>query len=268
MVQIQKSFFDRGEKYDKRGVELIKEDIENDRYIEIWNIVFSQFNAKPNMPRSEYKELPSKNIDTGAGLERFACILQNTETNFETDLFLPIIKEIEVISKTTYQGQISFKVIADHIKTLVMAISDGAVLSNLGRGYVLRRLLRRALKHGRQLGIEGPFLTKLTAKVSLIMGDTYPNVKENMTFINQIISVEEIKFLETLSTGESLIKKIMAEKGTLSKEDSFTLFDTYGFPIELQEEYATDYHIQLDKEGFNQLLELQKEKKPSIKKIS
>ncbi|MDD2259940.1 MAG: alanine--tRNA ligase [Acholeplasmataceae bacterium] len=259
-------FFDRGEKYDKRGVELIKEDIENDRYIEIWNIVFSQFNAKPNMPRSEYKELPSKNIDTGAGLERFACILQNTETNFETDLFLPIIKEIEVISKTTYQGQISFKVIADHIKTLVMAISDGAVLSNLGRGYVLRRLLRRALKHGRQLGIEGPFLTKLTAKVSLIMGDTYPNVKENMTFINQIISVEEIKFLETLSTGESLIKKIMAEKGTLSKEDSFTLFDTYGFPIELQEEYATDYHIQLDKEGFNQLLELQKEKSRQSRK--
>lgn len=259
-------FFDRGESYDLRGSELIKDDIENERYIEIWNIVFSQFNAQQGIPRSAYKELPNKNIDTGAGLERFACILQGTKTNFETDLFMPIIKEIEVISKTTYQGQISFKVIADHIKTLAMAISDGAVLSNLGRGYVLRRLLRRALKHGRALGIEGPFLTKLTSKVAFIMGETYPNIVENMTFINQIISVEETKFLETLSTGESLIKKIIEEKGVLTKEDSFTLFDTYGFPIELQEEYALDYDITLDKEGFLELLELQKEKSRASRK--
>ncbi len=252
-------FYDRGSSYDPRGIILIEEDLDNERYIELWNIVFSQYNAKKGVPRSEYEELPSKNIDTGAGLERFACILQNVETNFETDQFFPIIKKLEKISQIPYQGQSSYKIIADHVKTLVMAISDGAVLSNEGRGYVLRRLLRRALKHGRELGIEGPFLTQLTAEVVKIMGGWYENVKTNITFVNQVIQAEELKFLETLAVGEALISKIVREKKTLTKQDSFLLFDTYGFPLELQEEYANEHQIKIDKEGFYELLEAQKE---------
>ena len=155
---------------------------------------FSQFNAEEGKKRSEYKELPHKNIDTGAGLERFASVLQGTETNFETDLFLPIIEELEKVANVKYTGQTSFKIIADHIKTLVMAISDGAVLSNEGRGYVLRRLLRRALKHGKELNIEGPFLTKLTGAVVRIMGDWYPEVKQNIEITNKIISRKKKNF--------------------------------------------------------------------------
>ncbi len=253
-------FFDRGLEYDKRGTELIKDDLENDRYIEIWNIVFSQYNAKENLKREEYEELPSKNIDTGAGLERFACILQNTKTNFETDLFKPIIDKITEITNVEYNGQASFKIIADHIKTLVMSIGDGAVLSNEGRGYVLRRLLRRALKHGKALGISEAFLTKLIEPVILIMGDYYPNIIENKKFIAEIIYSEEIKFLETLLLGEEMIKKVSKDKKELSKEDAFLLYDTYGFPIELQEEYALDHNLAIDKEGFYELLELQKER--------
>src|SRR5690554_2239675 len=247
-------FYDRGESYDKRGLILIEKDLDNDRYVEIWNIVFSQFNAKAGLKRSEYQELPSKNIDTGAGLERFACLLQNTKTNFETDLFLPIIEKLSDIAQKPYQGEGSFKIIADHIKTLVMAISDGAVLSNEGRGYVLRRLLRRALKHGKELNIEGPFLTKLTGAVVRIMGDWYPEVKQNIEITNKIISSEEEKFLKTLSKGEMLVRKIAKEKNEINKEDSFLLFDTYGFPLELQEEYANEHKIKIDTEGFYELL--------------
>lgn len=252
--------FDRGETFDKRGVELLINDIENDRFIELWNIVFSQYNAKEGVKRENYKELPSKNIDTGAGLERFASVFQNTKTNFETDLFLPIINKLEEISKVKYEGQTSFKVIADHVKTLVMAIGDGAILSNEGRGYVLRRLLRRALKHGRNLGIEGAFLTELIFEVNKIMGDYYPEILKNTHFIEKIILSEEQKFLETLHTGEQLIKKIIIEKGSISSSDSFMLFDTYGFPIELQEEYASEAGIEIDKKGFYKLLELQRKR--------
>ena len=144
-------FFDRGEKYDPNhlGLRLLKEDIENDRYIEIWNIVFSQYNAVTGVDRKDYKELPNKNIDTGAGLERLACIMQDTETNFETDLFMPIIKETEKLAKYPYDNEhkMAYRVIADHIRTCTFALSDGATFSNEGRGYVLRRILRRAVRN-------------------------------------------------------------------------------------------------------------------------
>jgi alanyl-tRNA synthetase len=148
-------FYDRGEKYDKehKGISLLQNEEENDRYIEIWNNVLSQFNATEGLKREDYPELPSKNIDTGMGVERMACILQETETNYETDLFIPIMKGIEEISHLPYTGQIEFKVIADHIRTLTFALADGAVFENVGRGYVLRRLLRRASRMGRKLNI-------------------------------------------------------------------------------------------------------------------
>ena len=186
-------FYDRGEKYDKRGKELIEQDIENDRFIEIWNIVFSQYNAKADLPRSEYPELPSKNIDTGSGLERVACVMQEVPTNYDTDLFMPLIKEIERISGVKYEGQMAFKVIADHIRTVTFAISDGAVLSNEGRGYVLRRVLRRATKYGKKLGIDKPFMYNLVDVVIEIMDGFYPYLHEKKDIVKKIVFQEEQK---------------------------------------------------------------------------
>ncbi len=183
-------FFDRGEKYDPEhvGLRLLAEDIENDRYIEIYNVVLSQFNADPSIPRKEYKELPQKNIDTGMGLERMTCIIQGGRTNFDTDLFLPIIHEIEKLSGKTYDPDgenMSFKVIADHIRSLSFAIGDGALPGNEGRGYVLRRLLRRAVMHGKRLGIQSKFLAGLVPIVGKVMEDFYPEVLEKADFIEK-----------------------------------------------------------------------------------
>ncbi|MDY0295427.1 MAG: alanine--tRNA ligase [Acholeplasmataceae bacterium] len=254
-------YFDRGKTYDKRGVELIVEDIENERYIEIWNIVFSQFNSKPNLERENYPELPSKNIDTGAGLERFACVIQQTETNFETDLFFPIIKHVEKLSSITYEGQMAFKVIADHIKALTFAISDGAILSNEGRGYVLRRLLRRAVKYGRKLNLNKPFLYLLVDDVVETMGVFYTNLHETKDIVKKLVLKEEEKFLETISEGEKhLLDAISKEDKTVSGETAFKLYDTYGFPIELTLEYATEQGVEVDLEAFKHELERQKER--------
>ncbi len=256
-------FIDRGESYDTRGVELIRDDIDNERYIEIWNIVFSQFNANPGkLARSAYPELPQKNIDTGAGLERFACVLQGTKTNFETDLFLPIMKHIEVLSGETYTGQMSFKVIADHIKALTFAISDGAMLSNEGRGYVLRRLLRRAVKHGRFLGLDKPFLYELVDDVVTMMGVFYDSLYDTKTIVKDIVKKEEEKFLSTINDGEKHLAEAIEKEGkTISGETAFKLYDTYGFPIELTIEMAEEQGVKVDKDAF--LLELQKQKERS-----
>jgi alanyl-tRNA synthetase len=252
-------YFDRGETFDQRGPELILNDIENERYIEIWNVVFSQYNATENVSRDNYKELPNKNIDTGAGLERFACVLQGTQTNFETDLFLPIIKHIEVLSSVTYEGQMAFKVIADHIKALVIATSDGAVLSNEGRGYVLRRLLRRAVKYGLKLHFKAPFLFELIPTVIEMMGTFYPNLMTSKDIVTKIIKQEEIKFFETIHEGEKLLAEAFKEYDQeLPKELVFKLYDTYGFPFELTEEYALERGIKVDQQGFKSLLEAQK----------
>lgn len=253
-------FFDRGKEFDKRGIELIKDDIENDRYIEIWNIVFSQYNAKEGLDRSQYPELPNKNIDTGAGLERIASIFQNTKTNFETDLFKPIINEIEQISKIKYDGQTAFKVISDHIKTLTFAISDGAMLSNEGRGYVLRRILRRAVKYGRDLNLNEPFLYQLVDSVIKTMSDFYPNIKDNKEVIKKIILNEEEQFLKTINEGEKLFYDTIKNNNFLSGKDAFKLYDTYGFPIELTLEYAKEKNVTVDIEGYKNELLKQKER--------
>ena len=254
-------YFDRGESYDTRGKELIEEDIENERYIEIWNIVFSQFNAKAELDRHDYPELPNKNIDTGAGLERFACVIQGTKTNFETDLFYPIIKHTENLSKIKYDGQMAFKVIADHIKALTFAISDGAILSNEGRGYVLRRLLRRAVKYGRKLGLVEPFLHLLVDDVVDTMGVFYQSLHETKDIVKRIVLKEEEKFLETILDGEKhLLDAIEKEGKTISGETAFKLYDTYGFPIELTIEYAEEHGVSVDQKAFNQELQKQKER--------
>ncbi|CYU62769.1 alanine--tRNA ligase [Streptococcus suis] len=263
-------FFDRGTDFDPEniGIRLLEEDIENDRYIEIWNIVLSQFNADPAVPRSEYKELPNKNIDTGAGLERLAAIFQGAKTNFETDLFLPIIREVEKISGKTYDpdgDNMSFKVIADHIRALSFAIGDGALPGNEGRGYVLRRLLRRASMHGQRLGITEPFLYKLVETVGNIMESYYPEVLEKRAFIEKIVKSEEESFARTIHTGsqfaEQLMDKLAAEgKSEVDGRDIFKLYDTYGFQVELTEELAEHRGMTLDIAGFEAAMKEQQDR--------
>ncbi|WP_115250752.1 alanine--tRNA ligase [Streptococcus equi] len=263
-------FFDRGEAYDPNhiGIRLLEEDIENDRYIEIWNIVLSQFNADPTIPRSEYKELPNKNIDTGAGLERLVAVMQGAKTNFETDLFMPIIKEVEKLSGQAYDqdgDNMSFKVIADHIRALSFAIGDGALPGNEGRGYVLRRLLRRAVMHGRRLGIHETFLYKLVATVGHIMESYYPEILEKRDFIEKIIKREEETFARTIDAGSGHLDQLLAQlkaKGQdrLDGKDIFKLYDTYGFPVELTEELAEDAGYKIDHEGFKAAMKEQQDR--------
>ncbi|WP_159549014.1 alanine--tRNA ligase [Streptococcus halichoeri] len=263
-------FFDRGEAFDPEniGIRLLEEDLENDRYIEIWNIVLSQFNADPAVPRSQYKELPHKNIDTGAGLERLVAVIQGAKTNFETDLFLPIIHEIEQMSGKTYDpdgNNMSFKVIADHIRALAFAIGDGALPGNEGRGYVLRRLLRRAVMHGRRLGIHETFLYKLVPTVGQIMESYYPEILEKQDFIQKIIKREEETFARTIDAGSGHLDQLLAQlkasgQNTLEGQDIFKLYDTYGFPVELTEELAEDAGYQIDHAGFKAAMKEQQER--------
>lgn len=258
-------FFDRGEKYDPDhlGRKLLEEDLSNDRYIEIWNIVFSQYNSENGVARKDYKELPSKNIDTGSGLERIASILQDAPTNFETDLFMPIIREIERISGKKYERDnlMSFRVIADHARCLTFALSDGATFSNEGRGYVLRRIIRRAMRYGRKLGLNEPFMHRLVKKVIEIYEDFYPELLERQSTVEKMIKSEEEKFIKTLLAGLDMLNGLLvAGKKMLEGGEIFKLYDTYGFPYELTIEIAGENGIDCDIEGFNQAMEEQRRK--------
>lgn len=256
-------YFDRGEKYDPKhlGIEMLKNDMENDRYIEIWNIVFSQYNAVSGKKRSEYKELPSKNIDTGAGLERLACVMQGTQSNFETDLFWPIIEKVQELSGKKYESnKMAFRVIADHIRAVTFATADGEVFSNEGRGYVLRRLVRRAERFGRVLGINKPFLYQLVDIVVDIMKDFYPYLIEKADYVKKLIIAEEEKFIKTLSNGEALLNDLIKESKTLSGKDMFKLYDTFGFPKELTLEICEENGVTVDIDEFNSEMEKQKQR--------
>lgn len=260
-------FYDRGEAFgnDPNDPELYPGG-ENDRYLEVWNLVFSQFNHNPD---GTYTPLPKKNIDTGMGLERMCSILQDVPTNFETDLFLPIIRATEQISGERYgedrEKDVAFKVIADHIRAVTFAIGDGALPSNEGRGYVLRRLLRRAVRYAKHIGIERPFMYELVPVVGEIMHDYYPEVKEKADFIARVIRSEEERFHETLHEGlailSDVIEKAKAEgSDVIPGEDVFRLYDTYGFPVELTEEYAAEAGMKVDHDGFEREMERQRER--------
>ena len=255
-------FYDRGEKFDpeKKGIQLLQQDLENDRYIEIWNNVFSQYNAKEGIPRDQYEELPSKNIDTGMGVERMACIMQGAVTNYETDLFLPIMDKIAEISEIPYQGQKEFKVIADHIRTLTFALSDGATFENYGRGYVLRRLLRRSVMMSRKLNINKTFMAELVDIVMEKYGNIYPDLLPNKEIIKEQITKEEDLFHKTLISGEKRLEELCKNNTSkeISGEDAFKLYDTYGFPVELTIEYANELGLRVDKDEFYKYMEMQK----------
>ncbi len=257
-------FYDRGEKWDPDhlGVKLLQDDIENDRYIEIWGIVFSQYNAVNGVPREKYKELPSKNIDTGAGLERIACILQETPTNFETDLFMPIIEKCEELSGIKYDDEhkMSFRVIADHARCLTFALGDGATFSNLGRGYVLRRIIRRAMRYGQKINFHEPFMYKLVPTVINKYKDFYPELLTKEEEITKMIKNEEEKFIKTLDKGEAILKEKLQGAKELSGKDIFLLYDTYGFPADLSKEIAAEKGVGCDMDGYEKLMEEQRER--------
>ncbi|GKQ42101.1 alanine--tRNA ligase [Companilactobacillus sp. RD055328] len=260
-------FYDRGQEFNN-----VAEDDEenypggeNERYLEVWNVVFSEFN---HMPDGTYVEQPHKNIDTGMGLERLVSVVQETKTNFETDLMMPLITKAEELSDGKKYGadnkdDISFKIIADHARTVSFAIGDGALPSNEGRGYVIRRLIRRAVLNGKKLGIDGSFMYQLVPIVGEIMKSYYPEITNQKDFIAKVIKSEEERFSNTLSDGLDLLNGLLTDlrannKTEISGKDAFKLFDTYGFPYEMTEESANDEGFTVDRSGFDEEMEAQK----------
>lgn len=265
-------FYDRGEKYgsDESDPELYPGG-ENERYLEVWNLVFSQFNHNPD---GTYTPLPKKNIDTGMGLERMVSVVQDVPTNFDTDLFVPIIKATEQISDQAYGNNkeidVSFKVIADHVRTVSFAIADGALPSNEGRGYVLRRLLRRAVRYAKLINIHRPFMYELVPVVGEIMVDFYPEVKDKTEFVQKVIKNEEERFHETLNEGLTILSKVIeqakqANETVISGENVFRLYDTYGFPVDLTEEYVEEAGLTIDRHGFEEEMEKQRDRARSAR---
>jgi len=257
--------------FDLEGGETAKvtaKDIEDndDRFLEVWNLVFTQFDKKEDGTLAELKQ---KNIDTGMGLERLAAVSQMVYSNFETDLFMPIIKDVSDKSGVAYRigksSDVSIRVVADHARSVVFLTGDGILPSNEGRGYVLRRLIRRAVRHGRLLGLEEPFLYKVVPVVVKVMADGYPELVQRKEYITQIIKTEEDKFQETMDKGIAIldeeIKKLKnTGAGAFPGETAFKLYDTFGFPVEITEEILTEAGLKLDMNKFNEFMEKQREK--------
>ena len=259
-------YYDRGIAFDPEniGEPLFFEERENDRYIEVWNVVFSQYDGKEGVERKDYKELPQKNIDTGMGLERLVCIVQSGETNFDTDLFLPVITAVEKLAKYPYANEykMAYRVIADHIRTVTFALADGALFANEGRGYVLRRILRRAVRFGIKLGIEGAFMHTLVRVVAQMMSPFYGYVNDKVELIERLVKAEELRFHKTLAAGEQLLMLEIerSESNQLAGSTVFKLYDTFGFPVELTQEIAEEMDYSIDLEGFKTEMQAQRER--------
>lgn len=254
-------YYDRGEKYGKD--EYVGS--EGDRFMEVWNNVFTQFE---NDGQGHYTELKNKNIDTGMGLERLAVVVQDVDSIFEVDTIKALLDEVAGIAGTKYKEDekkdISLRLITDHIRSCTFMISDGIMPSNEGRGYVLRRLLRRAARHGRMLGIEGEFLAKLAQTVIELSKDGYPELEEKKEMILKVLTEEESKFDKTIDQGLAILSEMeekMARDGVkvMSGEDAFKLYDTYGFPIDLTKEIMEEKGFSIDEEGFVAAMENQRE---------
>ena len=261
--------YDRGEEYGS-GTGKLEE--EEQRFLEIWNLVFTQYNYTEN---GEYKNLPEKNIDTGMGLERVASVLQGVDSNFETDLLYPIIEWLEDDTDIPYKKsdeiKTSYRVIADHIRSVTMAVADGAIPSNEGRGYVLRRLIRRAVRFGGKLNYEKPFLYKIVPVVNDIMGDFYGKLDDKAEHIQKIIKAEEERFLKTLDQGLDILNEMIAkmkenDQKILSGKNAFKLYDTYGFPLDLTQDELSEYGFEVDEKGFKKEMKKQKERAREARK--
>ncbi|KUO97360.1 alanine--tRNA ligase [Ferroacidibacillus organovorans] len=263
-------FYDRGENVGC-GRETCDASCDCDRHLEIWNLVFSQYNHNAD---GSYTPLPKKNIDTGMGLERTASVLQDKPSNYETDLFMPIIEAAAQRLNVRYGENeavdVALKVIADHARAVVFSITDGVAPSNEGRGYVIRRLLRRAVRYGKQLGFGEPFLHSLVPVVAGMMDDAYPEIAARAEHTMTLMRLEEERFHETLADGEALLAKSIArlrEMGStvLSGAEAFRLYDTFGFPIDLTEEIAKESGVEIDRNGFAEALEAQRQRARSAR---
>lgn len=237
------------------------------RFIELWNLVFIQHNRNSD---KSLDDLPSKHVDTGMGLERVAAVMQDVPGNYDSDLLRDIIRATEVLTSTRYghsaESDVSFRVIADHVRAAAIVISDGVVPTNDGRGYVLRRIMRRALRHGRLIGFEEPFFWRVAESVISLMGGAYPELNERKEYLTEVIRTEEERFSDTLGRGLSLLEREIASlrknnttnTGMLSGNVAFRLYDTYGFPFDLTEDFLSSEGLQVDRNGFDQAMEAQR----------
>lgn len=258
-------YFDRGEKYGCDSPDC-KPGCDCDRYLEFWNLVFTQFDRQED---GTYPELENKNIDTGMGLERMACIMQDVDNIFEIDTIKYIIQGIEELANIKYgedaKKDVSVRIITDHMRAMSFLIADGVLPSNEGRGYVLRRLLRRAARHGKLLGIKEDFLYKLYDRVKEVSGDAYPELVEKENYVKKVIKIEEEKFNETLDQGVEILNSYIEElkknnEKVLSGANAFKLYDTYGFPMDLTEEILEEQGFEIDEEGFHAEMEAQRQR--------
>jgi alanyl-tRNA synthetase len=232
-------------------------DEDGDRYIEIWNLVFMQYERKAD---GSLTPLPKPSVDTGAGLERLAAVLQHVHSNYEIDLFQALLKDVAVVTGVSDLENTSLRVIADHIRSCSFLVVDGVIPSNEGRGYVLRRIVRRAVRHGYQLGVKDIFFYKLVASLVKVMGDAYPELLEKQGLVEKALKEEEQQFARTLDNGMAILEKAIAElKGdTLVGDTVFRLYDTYGFPVDLTADVAREHNLKVDLEGFEKAMAVQK----------
>lgn len=263
-------YFDRGEEYGCDNPDC-KPGCDCDRYLEFWNHVFTQFNRDEE---GNYGQLEHKNIDTGMGLERMACIIQGVDTIFDVDTIKHILNTVEKMANVEYgkggKTDVSIRIITDHIRAVSFLVADGVLPSNEGRGYVLRRLLRRAARHGKLLGIKENFLYKLVDEVIKVSGEAYPELVEKESYIKKVIRIEEEKFNETIEQGMEILASYIADlkkngETTLSGENAFKLYDTYGFPIDLTQEILEEEHLSIDEEAFNGEMNKQRERARSAR---
>ncbi|MDN5782578.1 MAG: alanine--tRNA ligase, partial [Luteimonas sp.] len=246
-------------------------DEDGDRFIEIWNLVFMQFDRQPD---GSLQALPAPCVDTGMGLERLAAVLQHVHGNYEIDLFQVLIRKAAELTGTPDLANKSLRVIADHIRACSFLIVDGVLPSNEGRGYVLRRIIRRALRHGWMLGVRGAFFHKLVATLDELMGAAYPELSRNRELVERALKAEEDRFAETLDSGMRIFDEIVARNGDASIDrvipgaDAFRLYDTYGFPVDLTADIARERGLEVDMAGFDAAMEHQRETARAAGKFS
>jgi len=239
---------------------------EGDRFVEIWNLVFTQYNRDSS---GKLTPIPSPSVDTGMGLERIAAVLQGVHNNYEIDIFNHLVDSIRALSDSSTPDLTSLRVIADHIRSCAFLITDGVIPANEGRGYVLRRIIRRAIRHGNKLGIKEPFFHKLVLPLEHLMGDAYPELTDAKEHVTKTLKQEEIRFAKTLDQGLKHLEAAISNlaDNTIPGEDVFRLYDTYGFPVDLTADIARERNLSLDMQGFEKAMSQQRERARAASKF-